>query len=78
MKALATVLLAASGLAYPAYAQEHGGLPAPTPFAPFPSSVRTPEFVIVPPFGPLPVRIYTTPSQGPFYNVPPYRVVAPY
>ena len=71
-------LLAAVGFACAAHAEDYGELPAPTPYAPFPSSFRTGEVAAVPPYGLLPVRIYTTPGRGPFYNVPPYKVVAPY
>ena len=71
-------LLAVASFAGSASAEDYGELPAPTPFAPLPYSIRTGEVVFVPPFGLLPVRVYATPAQGPFYNVPPFKVVAPY
>ncbi len=74
----AGLLLIAAMLADPALAGDHASLPAPDVATPFPASVRTGAFVILPPYGGLPVRVYATPDQGPFYNVPPYRVVAPY
>ncbi len=78
MKALAAALFAVTALAAPLQAADRGQLPAPTPYTTFPHSFRTAEFVHVPPYGLLPVRVYTTPPLGPFYNVPPYKVVAPY
>lgn len=78
MKAFAAILFAATIITTAVCAADYGQLPAPTPDAPFPASFLAGEYAVVPPYGALPVRIYTTPGQGPFYNVPPYRVVAPY
>ncbi len=72
------LLLAAVLLAGPALAEDYGSFPAPDFSAPFPASARTSAFAVVPPYGAFPLRTYATPTQGPFYNVPPYRVVAPY
>ncbi len=71
-------LIVVTALTCQVQAENYGQLPAPTPLAPFPSSFPSGELVFVPPYGALPVRIYTTPGAGPFYNVPPYRVIAPY
>jgi hypothetical protein len=62
----------------PACAEDYGQYPAPLPYARAPRSFLTGQYVVVPPYGPLPVRVYTTPPNGPFYNVPPYRVIAPF
>ena len=78
MKAIFIALMAGTAIVAPACAEDYGQYPAPLPFAPLPQSELTGEAVIVPPYGPLPVRVYTTPPTGPFYNVPPYRVIAPY
>ena len=61
-----------------ANAEDYGQYPAPDFTTRFPRSVPTGEFVVVPPYGLLPLRLYDTPPLGPFYNVPPYRVIAPY
>jgi hypothetical protein len=78
MKAIVIALMAVTAMVASANAEGYGQYPAPLPFAPLPQSYRNGEAVIVPPYGPLPVRVYTTPPTGPFYNVPPYRVIAPY
>ncbi len=63
----------------PAYAQQDLEYSAPTPGYPFQRSVLTGRAVIIPPYDrPFPVRVYSTPPQPPYYNVPPYAVVAPY
>jgi hypothetical protein len=43
-----------------------------------PVSHLTGAAVFVPPYGPMPVRLYATPQLGAYYNVPPYPVIAPY
>jgi hypothetical protein len=78
MKALIIATLAGAACSVPAFAEDYGQYPAPIPFATLPQSYPTGDVVIVPPYGPLPIRVYTTPPNGPFYNVPPYRVIAPY
>jgi hypothetical protein len=78
MRTLLIAALAGTVIAVPAHAEDYGQYPAPVPFAPLPQSTLTRDLVIVPPYGPLPIRVYTTPPNGPFYNVPPYRVLAPY
>ena len=63
----------------PAYAQQDLEYPAPSLGYPFQRSVLTGRAVIIPPYDrPFPVRVYSTPPQPPYYNVPPYAVVAPY
>lgn len=63
----------------PAYAQQGLEYPAPIPGFPFQRSVLTGRAVVIPPYDrPFPVRVYSTPPQPPYYNVPPYAVVAPY
>lgn len=72
-------ILAISALVGPALAEEYIEYPAPTPFYPFQRSTLTGEAVLIPPYDrPFPIRVYTTPQQQPYYNVPPYAVVAPY
>ena len=67
------------GCAAPACAKQYLEHPAPTPGYPFQRSVLTGRAVIIPPDDRLfPVRVYSTPPQQPYYNVPPYAVVAPY
>ena len=78
MRNIVIAIVAATAVAAPACAEDYGQYPAPIPYAPLPQSYLTGDVVIVPPYGPLPVRFYTTPPNGPFYNVPPYRVIAPY
>lgn len=69
--------LAAGG--WSAKAESYLEYPAPTPYYPFQRSFLTGEAVAIPPYPyPFPVRVYTTPSQQPYYNVPPYAVIAPY
>ena len=75
------VLLAAtmSMLAGSALAQAYNEFPAPIPHYPFNRSFRTGQVVGIPPYRhPFVVRVYTTPPQQPYYNVPPYAVIAPY
>lgn len=74
---LAGAMLTASAAA--ATAQQYTGYPAPTPFYPFQRSTLTGRAVVIPPYDRVfPVRVYSTPPQQPYYNVPPYAVVAPY
>lgn len=76
-RAFGLVLILTS--AVPAYAQQYLEYPAPTPGYPFQRSTLTDRAVVIPPYDrPFPVRIYTTPPKPPYYNVPPYGVVAPY
>ncbi len=68
-----------AGLIAQAAAQQYPNYPAPTPDYPFQRSFLTGQVVVVPPYRqPFPVRVYTTPPTQPYYNVPPYAVVAPY
>lgn len=72
-------LALALGCIAPAAAQHYIEFPAPTPGYPFQRSVLTGRAVVIPPYDrAFPVRVYTTPPQPPYYNVPPYAVVAPY
>ena len=67
------------GAALPAFASDYPDYPAPIPHYPFRRSYRTGQFVAIPPYRiPFVVRVYTTPPQPPYYNVPPYAVAAPY
>jgi len=78
MKSLCLGLAVAAMLVVPAMA-ENIEYPAPTPFYPFQRSMLTRRIVIVPPYRyPFRVRVYTTPQQQPYYNVPPYPVISPY
>ena len=62
-----------------ASAGQYAEYPAPTPDYPFQRSTLTGRAVIIPPYErAFPVRVYSTPPQQPYYNVPPYAVVAPY
>lgn len=62
-----------------ALAQTYTEYPAPTPFYPFQRSYLRGDAVVIPPYRyPFPVRVYTTPPRSPYYNVPPYAVIAPY
>ena len=71
---LAAALLAAA----PAVAGPYAEYPAPTDY-PFQRSVLTPRRVVIPPYEePFRVRVYTTPPQQPFTNVPAYGVITPY
>ena len=78
---LKTILLTigcCATLAGPALAEENTEYPAPTPYS-FHRSVLTRRAVIIRPYcRPFPIRVYTTPQQQPFYNVPPYAVISPY
>lgn len=72
-------LMLAAGCVAPAAAQQYLEFPAPTPGYPFQRSVLTGRAVVIPPYDrPFPVRVYSTPPQSPYYNVPPYAVVSPY
>lgn len=65
--------------AAPACGQDYPEYPAPTPLYPFQRSTLTGRAVVIPPYRrPFPIRVYTTPPRPPYYNVPPYAVVAPY
>ena len=69
----------AATLTLPAFAHDYGQYPAPLPGYSFPHSRYTGRGVVIPPYrGVFPVRVYTTPQLPPYYNVPPYLVVAPY
>ena len=62
-----------------AEAQQYRAYPAPTPSYPCQRSVRTGRAVAIAPYErPFPLRVYSTPPHQPYYNVPPYAVVAPY
>ena len=67
------------GCVTPACAQQYLEYPAPTPGYPYQRSELTGRAIVIPPYDrPFAVRIYTTPPQSPYYNVPPYAVIAPY
>ena len=73
----ATVFIAAC--ASPVAAYDYTEYAAPTPFYPFQRSFLSGQAVVIPPYHrSFPVRIYTTPPQQPYYNVPPYAVISPY
>ena len=79
MRSLCLGLVFAVTLVAPALAEDNVEFPAPTPYYPFQRSVLTKRKVHVLPYArPFRVRIYTTPQQPPYYNVPPYRVISPY
>ena len=81
MKTLGSIAVAAVALcaAVPAHANPYTEYPAPTPYYPFQRSFLTGQLVAIPPYNrPFVVRVYTTPPQQPYYNVPPYAVIAPY
>ena len=67
------------GLASPAaWAGDYRDFPAPEPY-PFERSQLTRKQIVLPPYDqPFGVRVYSTPPQGPCYNVPPYAVIVPY
>lgn len=74
-------LLAAIALFAPsaAAAQNYTQFPAPIPWQRAQHSYLSGAAVVIPPYPcPFPIRVYTTPPQPPYYNVPPYAVVAPY
>ncbi len=78
MRLLAAAIMAAIA-AIPALASDYLEYPAPIPHYPFQRSHRTGQVVVIPPYRvPFVVRVFTTPPQPPYYNVPPYAVVAPY
>lgn len=73
----ATVMVAAVTLAAPARA---GNIeyPAYVPY-PFHRSHKTRRIVRIIPYDqPFHVRVFTTPQQPPYYNVPAYRVISPF
>ena len=79
MKSLCLGLFAAAALVAPALAEDNIEYPAPTPYYPFQRSILKRRVVIIPPYAHrFHVRVYTTPQQQPYYNVPPYAVVSPY
>jgi hypothetical protein len=57
---------------YPNYA---AFIPYGWPMVP---SVRTMDYVPEANYALLPVRVYFIPQEQPYYNAPPYEVVAPY
>ena len=78
MKPLCLGLLGVAAIVAPALA-ENIEYPAPTPHYPFQRSILTRRLVVIPPYRrPFRVRLYSTPQQQPYYNVPPYRVITPY
>ena len=79
MKLLLSAIVVLVGATASAEVQQYTEFPAPTPFYPVERSTLTGRAVIIPPYAqPFPVRVYSTPPQQPYYNVPPYAVVAPY
>ena len=79
MKMILAAAVMTVGAAFPALASDYLEYPAPIPHYPFRRSYRTGQLVAIPPYRvPFVVRVYTTPPQPPYYNVPPYAVVAPY
>ena len=72
-------VLTCAALTVPAFAQDDIEYPAPTPFYPFQRSFVAPVPVVIPPYRHLfRVRVYSTPQEQPYYNVPPYPVLTPY
>ncbi len=68
-----------AAMAGQAAAQDYPQVPAPALGYPFQQSFLTGQAVVIPPYRRLfPVRVYTTPPTQPYYNVPPYPVIAPY
>ena len=78
MKTLCAAALIAATCCGTAQAGGYGEYIAPVPGRLFPHGRLTGAYAFVPPYGPLPIRVYDTPQQGPYYNVPPYPVVTPY
>ena len=78
MKILIAAALATTFVAGAVRAEDYGQYPAPLPGRLAPLSRLTGEVVLVAPYGYMPVRAYATPQTGPYYNVPPYPVIAPY
>ena len=79
MKTLCLGLAVAVALFAPALADDNIEYPAPTPFYPFQRSTLTRRIVTIPPYRyPFRVRLYSTPQQQRYYNVPPYPVITPY
>lgn len=65
--------------AVPAFADESTEFPLTTPAYPFQRSALSGEAVVIAPYRHrFSIRIYTTPQQAPYYNIPSYAVVAPY
>ena len=68
-----------AGTALPALAGDYLEYPAPIPHYPFQRSYLMGQLVAIPPYRPpFVIRVYRTPPRPPYYNVPPYAVVAPY
>ena len=79
MKSMLLVLAALIASTVAATAQDYGEYPAPMPGHRLPRSRLTGHSVFIPPYRrPFPIRVYTTPPRQPYYNVPPYAVIAPY
>ena len=79
MRSLCLGLVVAVTLVAPALAEDNIEFPAPTPGYPFQRDVLTRRRIYIPPYArPFRVRVYSTPQQPPYYNVPPYRVISPY
>ena len=79
MRSLCLGLVVAATLVAPALAEPNIEYPAPTPGYPFQRDRLTKRRVYIPPYHhTFRVRVYTTPQQPPYYNVPPYRVISPY
>ena len=78
LKSFMAMVVTASAT-FPALASDYLEYPAPIPHYPFLRSYRTGQLVVIPPYRvPFVVRVYTTPPQPVYYNVPPYAVIAPY
>ncbi len=74
-----SAIICFAACAMPALADDYKEYPGPTPFYPFQRSFLTGHAVVIPPYHRrFPIRVYTTPPQPPYYNVPPYAVIAPY
>lgn len=79
MKAICTAAFLCLGLTVPALANDYIEFPVEAQAQAIRRSYPTRQAVIIPPYRHVfPVRVYTTPPQPPYYNVPPYSVVAPY
>jgi hypothetical protein len=79
MVAASVALLGMPAFAPSVWADENIEYPSVRPNHPFQRSFRTGRFVLIPPYRhAFPIRVFSTPQQPPYYNVPPYEVISPY
>jgi hypothetical protein len=79
LAAATCALLAIPAVAPSASADENIEYPATRPNYPFQRSRLTGRAVVIPPYRHVfPIRVFSTPQQPPYYNVPPYAVISPY